>query len=97
MSSFWRSLDLPLINYEIELDLSWSGYCVISKIWRTPAVAAKWNATVETQTTSTIFQINIANLYLPVVNLSINANNKFLENIKQELKKQFLGTNIDLK
>ena len=87
MSSFWRSLDLPLINYEIELDLSWSRSCVISKIWRTPAVAAKWNATAETQRTSTIFQINIANLYLPVVNLSANANIKSLENIKQGFKK----------
>ena len=49
--------------------------------------AAKWNATAETQTTSTIFQINIANFCLPVVNLSINANIKFLENIKQGFKK----------
>ena len=24
LSNFWKSLDLPLINYEIELDLSWS-------------------------------------------------------------------------
>ena len=24
LSNFWRSLDLPLISYEIELDLSWS-------------------------------------------------------------------------
>ena len=47
-------------------------------MWRTPAVPAKWNATAETQTTSTIFQINIASLYLPVVNLSINANMNFV-------------------
>ena len=24
LSNFWRSLDLPLISCEIELDLSWS-------------------------------------------------------------------------
>ena len=29
-SNFWRSLDLTLINCEIELDLSWSRYCVLS-------------------------------------------------------------------
>ena len=34
-SNFWRSLDLPLINCEIELGLSWSRYCVIPEISRT--------------------------------------------------------------
>ena len=29
LSNFWRSLDLPSINCEIELDLTWSKYCVI--------------------------------------------------------------------
>ena len=29
LSNFWRSLDLPLINCEIEHDLTWSKYCVI--------------------------------------------------------------------
>ena len=29
LSNFWRSLHLPLINYEIELDLKWSKYCVL--------------------------------------------------------------------
>ena len=28
LSNFWRSLDLPLINCEIELDLSLSRYCI---------------------------------------------------------------------
>ena len=35
LSNFCRSLDLHLINCEIELDLSWSRYCVISEILRT--------------------------------------------------------------
>ena len=35
LSSFWRSLDLLLINDQTELDLTWSKYCVISKISRT--------------------------------------------------------------
>ena len=30
--NFWRFLDLPLINCEIELDLSWSKNCIISEI-----------------------------------------------------------------
>ena len=28
LSNFWRSLDLPLVNCEIELDLSWTKDCV---------------------------------------------------------------------
>ena len=35
LSNFVRSLDLLLINFEIELDLTWSKYCVISQVWRT--------------------------------------------------------------
>ena len=38
LSNFWRSLDLPLSNCEIELDLSWSRNCILSEISRTPGV-----------------------------------------------------------
>ena len=31
LSDFWRSLDLPLINCEIELHFWWSGNCIISE------------------------------------------------------------------
>ena len=31
LSNFWRSLDLPLINRQIELDLTWTKNCLISK------------------------------------------------------------------
>ena len=37
------------------------------------------------------------NFYVPVVTLSMNDNIKFIENIKQKFKKQFIETNIDLK
>ena len=91
MSNFWRSLDFLLINCEIELDLSWSRYCVISEISRTNIVPANRNAyppiptAAETKTAPT-FQINNAKLYVPVVVLSINDNIKFLDNIKQGFK-----------
>ena len=36
LRNFWRSLDLPLINREIELDLAWSRKCIsISEIYKT--------------------------------------------------------------
>ena len=30
LSNFWRALDLPLINYEVSLTLTWSENCVIT-------------------------------------------------------------------
>ena len=39
------------------------------------------------QTTSAAFQINNAELYIPVVTFSTNNNIKFLENIKQGFKR----------
>ena len=32
LSSFWRSLEMPLINCQIHLELNWSKDCVISTI-----------------------------------------------------------------
>ena len=93
MSNFWRSLDLPLDNCEIELDLSWWKYCIISEISWTAAVAQNPNANppapavAATATTSAMFQINNAKLYVSVFALSINDNVKFLENIKQGFKR----------
>ena len=30
LSNFWRSLDIPLINCNVELKLKWTKYCVFS-------------------------------------------------------------------
>ena len=46
------------------------------------------------QKTGATFQTSNAKLYVPVVTLSINDNIKFLENIKQGLKKIFFGGQI---
>ena len=70
-SNFWRSLDLPLINCELELDLSWIKDCVLLK---------------HNYLTGVNFMINSTKVYVPVVTLSINNSIRFLENIKQEFK-----------
>ena len=59
LSKFWRFLDLPLINCEIELDLS--RYCVIYVISRTSRAVPNTNPVryeVATTTNSATFQIN---------------------------------------
>ena len=52
-SNFWRTLEMPLINCEIELILTWSANCVIIY-----TDVANQNRT---------FTITEANLYVPVV------------------------------
>ena len=93
LSNFWRSLDLPLINCETEVDLPWSKECIISEISLIPGVPPNPDANPPVQEvpaiqkTSATFQINNAILYIPVVTLSINYNINFLENIKQGFKR----------
>ena len=72
-SNVWRSLDLSLIDCEIELDLSWTEDCVLSEHYNI--------------ITGAIFLMNGAKLYVPVVTLSIAGNIKFLENIKQGFRR----------
>ena len=38
LSNVWRSLDLPLNKYEVELDFKWWINCIISDIARTPEI-----------------------------------------------------------
>ena len=90
LSNFWRSLDLPLISCEIELDLRWAKNCVISETSRTAATAGD-NPVEATTTTSAIFQINNAKLYVPAITLSVNDNIRFLENIEQWFKRTVSG------
>ena len=88
LSNFWRTLDIPLFNCEINLILTWSKNCVItSKATRDtnpdadPAVAAVNNPTNGT------FKITNTKLYVPVVILSTEDDNKLLEKLKAGLKR----------
>ena len=54
LSNIWRSLEMPLINCEISLQLKWSKKCIIIA------------DTVSNQDPTS--QINDAKLYVPAVN-----------------------------
>ena len=43
LSKFWRFFNLPLINWDIEPDLSLSKECITSKIYKIPEVPARGN------------------------------------------------------
>ena len=64
LSNFWRTLEIPLINCEVELILHWSADCVISYT----------NIANQVPT----FTITETNLYVPVVTASTQDNAKLL-------------------
>ena len=73
LSNFWRTLEMPLINCEIELILDWSANCVIIYTH----VANQVPTFTRTET----------NLYVPVVTLSTQDNVKLLPQLKNGFKK----------
>ena len=83
-----NTINIPLINCEINLILTWSENCVItSKATRDadpdadPAVVAVNNPTNAT------FKIKDTKLYVPVVTLSTKDDNKLLEQLKKGFKR----------
>ena len=84
LGNFWRSLDITLINCEITLILSWyKEYVLVGKALRNapdpqpnPPIAA-----IESPT-SAKFGITDCKLYVPVVTLSAENDNKLLQQLK---------------
>ena len=65
LSNFWRSLEMPLINFKVELNLKWTKNFVL---------AAAGNDNTNDNSNNIIFTIRDAKLYVPVVNLSAKDN-----------------------
>ena len=61
LRNFWRSLEMPLINFKVELKVEWAKYCAL------PAVGAD-NANANPD--YIIFSIKDPKLYLSLVTLS---------------------------
>ena len=73
LKNFWRILEMPLINCEVNLILTWSSTCVLIA-----TNTLKQNAT---------FPITDAKLYVPVVTLSTQENTKFFQQLKLGFKR----------
>ena len=73
LSNFWRTLEMPLINCEVNLILTWSSTCVLIA-----TNAQNQNAT---------FAITDTKLYVPVVTLSTHENTKFFQQLKSGFKR----------
>ena len=68
LSNFWRTLEMPLINCEVNLILTWSSTCVLVATG-VPNQAAT-------------FAITDTKLYVPAVTLSTQENTKFFQQLK---------------
>ena len=80
LGNFWRSLDIPLINCEITLVFSWYKECVlVGRAHRVPPAAAP---AFITSPENAKFKITDCKLYVPVVTLSAENDNKLLEQLK---------------
>ena len=78
LSNFWRSLDMPLINCEVSLTLTWSENCVITSLERREIT----NTRRDSSPTNAIFKIPDTKLYVLFVTLSTKDDDKFLEQLK---------------
>ena len=87
LSNFWRSLNIPLINCEVELILTWFKNCVlIDKLTR----EADYNVPIVREIDNpenAIFKITDTKLYVPVVTLSKEDDIKLLEQLKSGFKR----------
>ena len=90
LSNFWRTLDMPLINCEVSLTLTWSENCVLTDITTQAAVAVQGNnparSAINAPTNAT-FQITDTKLYVPVVTLSTENDKRLLEQCRTGFKR----------
>ena len=82
LSNFWRSLNIPLINCEVELILTWSKNCVLADM----TVDGAANPTIIAPT-GLECKITDLKLYVPVVTLSKENDIKLLEELKSGFKR----------
>ena len=73
LGNFWRTLEMPWINCEVELILTWSRNCVII------------STNIANQVPT--FTITETNLYVPIVTLSTQDNAKLLPQLKSGFKR----------
>ena len=92
LNKFWKVLDIPWINCEINLILTWSENCVItSKATRDADSDADPAVTTVNNPTNALFETKGTKLYVPVVT---EDSNKLLEQLKTGFGKQLDRINI---
>ena len=81
---------MPLINCEVSLTLTWSENCILTDITTQAAAPAQWDNPARERIdvpTNAIFKITDTKLYVPVVTLSTEDDNNFLEQLISGFKR----------
>ena len=89
LGNFWRSLDIPLINCEITLILSWYKECVLvgRALRNAPNPQPNPPVVAIESPTGAKFEITDCKLYVPVVTFSAENDNKLLEQLKSGFRR----------
>ena len=89
LGNFWSSVNILLVNCEVSLALSWSANGVITSMEKRLVRAAQGGNTAVygDSAESAVFKIKDCKLYVPVVTLSAENDNKLLEQLKTGFKR----------
>ena len=89
LGNFWNSLNILLVNCEVSLALIWSGNCIITSLEKRLVTVAQGGspAVYDDSPTYAVFKIEDCKLYVPVVTLSAENDNKLLEKLKTGFKR----------
>ena len=92
LSNFWKTLDMPLVNCEINFILIWSEKCVLtSEVERDKIIGTGSDENPQfseiNNPTNAAFKITDTKLYIPVVTLSTKDDNNFFEQFKSGFKR----------
>ena len=82
--NFWMALNIPLVNCEVELILTWSKSCVLADMTTRNAEGA--NLAIVDPSGAT-FKIKDKKMYVPVVTLSKENDTKLLEQLEIRFKR----------
>ena len=85
LGNFWNSLNISLVNCEVSLALSWCATCAITSMEKRILVAGQPNR--GNSPTNATCKITDTKLYVPVVTLSAENDDKNLEELKTGFKR----------
>ena len=84
LSNFWRNLEMPLINCEINIFATWSEKSII--------LTGDYANNVDNKPQ---FEVTDKKLYVPIVTLPTPDNGKLLQQLKHVLREQLTGIKIN--
>ena len=89
LGNFWRALNIPLISWEVSLELKWNRKFVITSL-EERQVDAGPPVLRDNALTGATLAINDCKLYIPVVTLSKDNEIKLLTNLKSGFKREII-------